>query len=96
MQSYDGTIRMFPNWPPDKYAEFHDLRAAGAFLVSATNEKGKVRGIEIISEAGGRLKILLPWKEGAIITSDDGKSKVKSEFFETDTKKGEKIYLKQL
>jgi alpha-L-fucosidase 2 len=96
MQSYDGTIRLFPNWPPEKDAEFYNLRAAGAFLVSATNEKGKVKGIKIISEAGGRLKILLPWKEGAIITSDDGKSKIKSEFFETDTKKGEKICLKPL
>ena len=39
MQSYDGTIRLFPNWPPEKDAEFHNLRAAGAFLVSATLEK---------------------------------------------------------
>ena len=96
MQSYDGTIRLFPNWPTEKDAEFHNLRAAGAFLVSATLEKMKVRGIEITSEAGGRLKILLPWKEGAFITSDDGKSKVKSEYFETDTRKGEKICLKPL
>src|SRR5450759_2929583 len=26
MQSYDGTIRFFPNWPMDKDAEFHHLR----------------------------------------------------------------------
>ncbi len=36
MQSYNGTIRLFPNWPMDKDAEFQDLRAAGAFLVSAS------------------------------------------------------------
>ena len=96
MQSYNGTIRLFPNWPSDKDAAFHNLRAAGAFLVSATLEKGKVTGVEITSEAGGRLKILLQWKNGATITSDDGKSTVKSLFFETDTKKGEKIYLKPL
>ena len=81
MQSYDGTIRLFPNWPPEKDAEFHNLRAAGAFLVSATLENGKVRGIEITSEAGGRLKILLPWKDGASNNRDDGKSKVKSDIF---------------
>jgi hypothetical protein len=96
MQSYDGTIRLFPNWPPHKYAEFHDLRAAGAFLVSATNENGKVSGIEITSEAGARLKILLPWKDGASVKRDDGKITVRSEFFETETGKGEKIYLKPL
>ena len=56
MQSYDGTIRLFPNWPLDKDAEFHNLRAAGAFLVSATLKNGKVTGIEIISEAGGQVK----------------------------------------
>jgi len=49
MQSYNGTIRLSPNWPSDKDAAFHNLRAAGAFLVSATLEKGKVTGVEIIS-----------------------------------------------
>ena len=96
MQSYDGTIRLFPNWPPEKNAEFHNLRAAGAFLVSAALEKEKVNAIEITSEAGGRLKVVLPWKDGAAIRRDDGKFTVKSELFETDTKKGEKIYLKPL
>jgi alpha-L-fucosidase 2 len=96
MQSYDGTIRLFPSWPPEKDAEFHNLRAAGAFLVSSTLENGKVSGIEITSEAGGRLKIMLPWKDGATINRNDGKSKVKAVFFETDTEKGEKIYLKPL
>ena len=62
MQSYDGTIRLFPNWPLEKDAEFHDLRAAGAFLVSASLKSGKVEKIEIVSEAGSPLKIILPWK----------------------------------
>ncbi len=96
MQSYDGTIRLFPNWPPEKNAEFHNLRAAGAFLVSAALEKEKVNAIEITSEAGGRLKVVLPWKDGAAIRRDDGNFTVKAELFETDTKKGEKIYLKPL
>ncbi len=94
MQSYNGTIRLFPNWPAGKDAEFHNLRAAGAFLVSANQEKGEVRGIEITSEAGSRLKILLPWKDGGTITRSDGKSVVKTAYFETDTEVGEKIYLK--
>ena len=42
MQSYTGTINLFPNWPMDKDAEFRNLRAAGAFLVSASLKSGKV------------------------------------------------------
>ncbi len=94
MQSYNGTIRLFPNWPADKDAEFHNLRAAGAFLVSASLKNGKVTLIEIKSEAGARLKIFLPWKTGGTITGDNGKTIVHESYFEADTKKGEKIYLK--
>jgi hypothetical protein len=96
MQSYNGTIRLFPNWPSDKDAEFSSLRAAGAFLVSASLVNGKVSWIEITSEAGGRLKILLPWKTGGRVTGDNLNTEVKGYSFETDTKKGEKILLKPL
>ncbi len=68
MQSYDGTIRLFPNWPMNKDAEFHQLRAAGAFLVSASLKNGQAKNIEITSEAGGVLKIILPWKSGGKVT----------------------------
>jgi alpha-L-fucosidase 2 len=96
MQSYNGTIRLFPNWPAEKNAEFHDLRAAGAFLVSAVLENKKVKEVEITSEAGSRLKILLPWEKGGTIITNGGKTIVRESYFETDTKKGEKISLKPL
>ncbi|MCW3109182.1 MAG: hypothetical protein JWQ09_3688, partial [Segetibacter sp.] len=47
MQSYNGTIRLFPNWPKDKDASFHNLRGAGAFLVSATQKSGVVQEVKI-------------------------------------------------
>jgi alpha-L-fucosidase 2 len=94
MQSYNGNIRLFPNWPAEKDAEFHNLRAAGAFLVSATLEKGKVKGIEIISEAGSKLKIFLPWKSGGTVINPEGRSVITSDYYETDTRKGDKIYIK--
>ncbi|HBE41886.1 MAG TPA: hypothetical protein DDW27_11905, partial [Bacteroidales bacterium] len=53
MQSYNGTIRLFPNWPKDKDAEFHNLRSAGAFLVSASLREGRVDKVKIVSETGG-------------------------------------------
>ena len=96
IQSYNGRIRFFPNWPADKNAEFHNLRAAGAFLVSASIENGKVNRIEITSEAGAKLKIVLPWQNGGTIINRQGKYVIKESSFETDTKKGEKIYIKPL
>ena len=94
MQSYDGTIRLFPNWPLEKDAEFHDLRAAGAFLVSAVLKDGKVREVEILSEKGSPLNIILPWRNGSTIKSNKGKFKISSNILKTDTEKGEKIYIK--
>ena len=91
MQSYDGTIRLFPNWPVEKDATFHNLRAAGAFLVTAEMKNGKVTGIEILSEAGSTLKIILPWETGGTITNRKGKSSIKSNLVEIETEKGERI-----
>jgi hypothetical protein len=67
MQSWDGTIRLFPNWPKEKDARFQDLRAAGAFLVSASQVGGRIGEIRIKCEAGGRLNLLLPWGSGATV-----------------------------
>jgi len=91
MQSYDGTIRMFPNWPMDKDAEFYNLRAVGAFLVSASLKNGQANKIEITSEVGGVLKIILPWKSGGTIIAGSGKKPITSNVVEMTTQKGEKI-----
>ena len=90
MQSYNGTIRLFPNWPLEKDAEFQNLRAAGAFLVNATLKDGKVSKIEIFSEAGSTLKMLLPW-EKCKLTNSEGTKTLNSNKIEIDTNKGEKL-----
>jgi hypothetical protein len=61
LQSYTGALRLFPNWPKDRDATFHTLRAAGAFLVSAELRAGTVAWVEIQSETGGELTLLNPW-----------------------------------
>jgi alpha-L-fucosidase 2 len=94
MQSYDGTIRFFPNWPMEKDAEFHNLRAAGAFLVTASLKNGKVDEMEIVSEAGGLLKVILPWSKGGTIKTDKGVQFLKSTFIEVNTGKGEIVVFK--
>ena len=91
MQSYNGTIRLFPNWPMDKDAEFHNLRAAGAFLVSASLKGGKVEKIKIVSEAGGLLKIILPWADRGTITYRGGSKPITSSEVTLTTVKGEEI-----
>jgi hypothetical protein len=94
MQSYSGTIRFFPNWPMERDAEFQNLRAVGAFLVSASLKGGKVEEIEILSEAGGPLKVILPWAKGGTVKTSKGVRSVNGPTLEVETAKGEMILLK--
>jgi formylglycine-generating enzyme required for sulfatase activity len=53
LQSYGDTIRVFPAVPSAwKDAVFRNLRAEGAFLVSARRSKGKTEWVSITSLAG--------------------------------------------
>lgn len=59
LQSWGDTIRVFPA-APDAWAEitFHDMRAEGAFLVSAVRECGRTRWIRVKSLAGEPCRIM--------------------------------------
>ncbi len=61
LQSWDGLIRVFPAWPKDIPAEFSQLRAEGAFLVSASQRDGQVTHLKVKSLAGGPCRIANPW-----------------------------------
>ena len=52
MQSFEGIIRPFPCWDRNKSASFENLRADGAFLVSAENKGGKITSLKIKSLNG--------------------------------------------
>lgn len=91
LQSYNGVLRFFPNWPADRRAEFRTLRAAGAFLVSAAWEHGEVQWIEITSEAGAPLQIYVPWQTGAHCIRAAGTSIVVGETAQFTTTIGETI-----
>lgn len=93
MQSYNGTIRLFPNWPLDRAAAFTTLRAVGAFLVSASCANGQVDRVEILSEAGTPLRIVNPWAAGARVISGAGEEIVRGELIEAPTAAGETITL---
>ncbi|HUT45356.1 MAG TPA: glycoside hydrolase N-terminal domain-containing protein [Sedimentisphaerales bacterium] len=64
LQSYSGTIRIFPAVPTDwKDISFKTLRAEGAFLVSAERKDGLMYSITIISEKGGQCRLENPFKQ---------------------------------
>ncbi len=66
LQSYSGVLRLFPNTTNLGKARFRDLRAAGAFLVSAEWDGQTVSGVGILSEKGVTLRLWIPqgWEAG--------------------------------
>jgi alpha-L-fucosidase 2 len=89
LQSYNGTLRFFPNWPLEISAEFQTLRAVGGFLVSARCMNGKVEWIEVISEVGSPLRATLPWP--AKVTTSHGSAMVSLPELRVDTRAGETV-----
>lgn len=72
LQSYEGILRIFPNWDKSLDCRFENLRADGAFLVSAQMQNGKITNIEIISEQDGTLTLENPFQKCKI--SVDGET----------------------
>jgi alpha-L-fucosidase 2 len=66
LQSQGGVVRVFPAAPADwKQFSFNNLRAEGAFLVSASYGDVHAEKVEVYSEKGGLLQLALPpgqWK----------------------------------
>jgi alpha-L-fucosidase 2 len=97
LQSYEGLIRVFPNWLPGKDAKFKTLRAYGAFLVSSEIKNNGVSFVEIISEKGRECKLLNPWETGKVKISGEGAADIAYEekdnclIFKTEA--GKKYYL---
>ena len=69
LQSYGGIIRIFPAIPGSwKNTGFYQLRAEGAFLVSAYKKAGDLIKVEIFSERGGELAIENPFGSAKFVT----------------------------
>ncbi|MGH9447408.1 MAG: glycosyl hydrolase family 95 catalytic domain-containing protein, partial [Terriglobia bacterium] len=66
LQSYTKTIRLFPNTRNLGPARFQNLRAAGAFLVSASHNGKQVTSIRILSEKGREARLAQPWPGHAV------------------------------
>jgi alpha-L-fucosidase 2 len=61
LQSYTGTIRLFPNTRNLGPVRFENLRAVGAFLVSASYDGRSVSEVSLLSERGRTARILNAW-----------------------------------
>ena len=95
MQSYTGVIHLFPNTRNLGPARFHNLRAAGAFLVSADYDGKSLTRLSILSEKGRTARVVGPWSSQRIRTkrlSDGGEVSVRTEndVFVFDTQPGER------
>ncbi|QGQ94720.1 hypothetical protein EHS13_07380 [Paenibacillus psychroresistens] len=94
MQSYNGVIRLFPNWTEQYAAEFTTLLAVGGFLVSARIEQGEVQWLELESLSGAVCKLYLPWDSGAKLVAGNGEEKFLSgKEVEWNTAAGDKFRL---
>jgi hypothetical protein len=91
-----GPIRIFPALPSAwKDVEFRDLRAEGAFLVSAKRSGGKTEWVRIKSLAGEPCRVR-PGMNGAIRIKGDREHKlglVSPGIYEIALKKGEGVLL---
>jgi hypothetical protein len=58
----EPVIHLFPAWPRDWDAAY-TLLARGAFLISASMEKGQIQFVEIRSQGGGECRMRNPWPE---------------------------------
>ena len=72
LQSYEGVLRFFPCWPKDQDARFGNLRAVGAFVVSAELKNGVVAGVRIVSEKGRACTVQNPWPGKTVLVTRNG------------------------
>ena len=75
LMSEDGITKIFPNWYADKDAKFADLRARGAFTVSAEYDGAaqEAKNVTVTSEVGKDMTLVSPWKEGMTVKDSNGK-----------------------
>jgi hypothetical protein len=68
LQSHEGVIQLFPNTRNLGPARFENLRARGAFLVSAAWDGREVRQVRMSSEKGARARVVSPWPSAVVTT----------------------------
>jgi alpha-L-fucosidase 2 len=96
--SHENVLRFFRVWPRKSHpnARFRDLRAYGAFRVSAALIGGNVTDVHITSEMGRECRIENPWSGRRVTVFRDGRKAetLQGNQLTLTTKRGETIELK--
>ena len=79
-----------------KDVSFDKLRAIGAFVVSASLENGDVSLVKVVSEKGGLLRLVTPFKGKFRIAGKKKKITEKNGVLELKTRAGEEITLERI
>ncbi|HET6280146.1 MAG TPA: hypothetical protein VFH73_04245 [Polyangia bacterium] len=66
LQSFQGKLRLFADWPMSSDARFGNLRAWGGFLVASRLKGGLVQYVRIASEQGQTAVVVNPWPGKAL------------------------------
>lgn len=96
LQSHTGIVRVFPAIPADwSDVSFDNLRAMGAFLVSAEKRDGKIVKLRVYPEQGGTLRIAFPAGDSKIsIIGNEGDVIEEAGIYTIETRKGQWIDIK--
>ena len=95
LQSYEGIVRIFPNWNHGKDASFNNLRAYGAFVISSSLKNGKISYVKLVSEKGRPCIMENPWpgKKVQLIRNNKKAEILEGDSFSFQTKENEVIQL---
>lgn len=94
LQSHNGLIHIFPALPADwRNVSFSQLRAEGAFLVSAQKQEGKLKKVTILSEKGGLLRLKNPFGNASFRVVGHPDFQSKEGILEREMKAGEELIL---
>ena len=74
LQSFQGVIRVFADWPSMSDAKFAGLRVYGGFLVASRMTSGTVPYVMITSEMGGTFTLASPWGQGQLAVYRNGQN----------------------
>jgi alpha-L-fucosidase 2 len=96
LQSQNGLIKIFPAIPAEwKDISFNQLRAEGAYVISAEMKDKRIVSVKIFSERGGKIKIKNPFQGNFLLNGKNGLQFVtKNNTIVYDAKKEEVIILK--
>ena len=94
---HQGVIRLFPVWPHEKNAFFHQIRTEGAFLVSAEILNREIKNVSIISEKGRELCLKNPWPGKKVEVKEEKETPVylEGDILKMKTKSGRKYQISQ-